>query len=57
MGCFINFEMKHLEAEFEENDSEIETVARDSIAVTVDYILHWFGIDIDTETALRERDW
>ncbi len=49
--------INHLEAEFEENDSEIETVARDSIAVTVDYILHWFGIDIDTETALRERDW
>lgn len=28
-----------LQEEFEENDSEIETVARDSIAVTVEYVL------------------
>ena len=46
-----------LKEEFDENDSEIETVARESIAVTVRDILGWFGIDIDTETALRERDW
>lgn len=46
-----------LQDEFEENDSEIETVARDSIGVTVDYILHWFDIDIDIESAIAERDW
>lgn len=46
-----------LKEEFDENNSEIETVARESIAVTVGDILGWFGIDIDTETALRERDW
>lgn len=46
-----------LQDEFEENDSEIETVARDSIGVTVDYILKWFGIDMDVEDAIRERDW
>ena len=46
-----------LEDEFEENDSEIETVARDSIGITVGYVLDWFGIDIDIETAIRERDW
>ncbi len=46
-----------LQEDFDENDSEIETVARDSIAVTIGYIMEWFGIDIDTETALRERDW
>lgn len=46
-----------LQEEFDENDSEIETVARDSIAVTIGYIMDWFGIDIDMETALRERDW
>ena len=46
-----------LEEEFEENDSEIETVARESIAETVEYILKWFDIDIDVETAIRERDW
>ncbi|MBQ8133164.1 MAG: hypothetical protein IJ192_01955 [Clostridia bacterium] len=46
-----------LEEEFEENDSEIETVARDSIGETVEYILAFFGIDIDTEEAIREREW
>ncbi len=46
-----------LEEEFEENDSEIETAARDSIGETVEYILKWFDIDIDIETAIGERDW
>ncbi|MCI8646844.1 MAG: hypothetical protein HFE76_08680 [Firmicutes bacterium] len=53
MTCAIN----ELEEEFEENDSELETVARDSIGATVAYILDWFQIDIDVETAIRERDW
>ena len=43
--------------EFEENDSELETVARDSIGVSVEYILDWFSIDMDVEDAIRERDW
>ena len=51
--CGIN----GLQVEFFENDSEIETVARDCIGVTVDYILKWFGIPIDMEEAIRERDW
>ena len=51
--CGIN----DLQDEFFENDSEIETVARDCIGVTVDYILKWFDIPIDTEEAIRERDW
>ena len=38
-------------------DSEIETVARDCIGDTVAYILEWFGIPIDIEEAIRERDW
>ena len=42
--CGIN----DLQDEFYENDSEIETVARDCIGVTVDYILKWFGIPIDS---------
>ena len=46
-----------LQEEFDENDSEIETVARDCIGVTVAYILEWFGIPIDMEEAIRERDW
>lgn len=46
-----------LEEEFEDNDSELETVARDSIAVTVMYILKWFDIDIDVEDAIGAHDW
>lgn len=51
--CAIN----ELQEEFDENDSEIETVARECIAATVAYILEWFDISIDIEEAIRERDW
>ena len=51
--CAIN----DLQDEFDENDSEIETVARDCIRETVAYILERFGIPIDIEEAIRERDW
>ncbi len=51
------FKINDLQEEFDENDSEIETVARDSIGVTVEKILNYFGIDIDIEEAIRERDW
>ena len=51
--CGIN----DLQEEFDENDSEIETAARECIAATVASILEWFNISIDTEEALRERDW
>ena len=46
-----------LQAEFDENDREIETVARDTIAETVAYILEWFDINIDIEDAIGARDW
>lgn len=46
-----------LQEDFENNDSEIETVARDSIGMTVERILKHFEIDIDIEEAIRERDW
>jgi len=46
-----------LEEEFEENDSELETEARESIGGSVRHILEWFGIPIDVEDAIRERDW
>ena len=51
--CGIN----DLQEEFDENDSEIETVARECIAAAVAHILEWFNIPIDTEEAVRERDW
>ena len=46
-----------LQEEFEENDSEIETIARDSIGITVEKILEFFEIDIEIEEAIREREW
>ena len=49
--------MNDLQEEFEENDSELETGARESIGETVEYILKWFQIDLDVEDAIRERDW
>jgi len=33
--------------EFEDNDSELETVARDSIGETIEYILQWFDIYVE----------
>lgn len=46
-----------LQEEFEENDSELETGAREIIGETIEYILKWFDIDIDVEDAIRMRDW
>ncbi len=51
--CAIN----DLQEEFDENGSELETVARDCIGEAVGCILEWFGIPIDVEEAIRERDW
>ena len=51
--CGIN----DFQEEFDENDNEIETLTRECIAATVDYILEWFGIPIDTEEAIRKGDW
>ncbi len=49
--------INELEDEFGENESEIETVARESIGDTVDKILIFFNIDIDIEEAIRVREW
>ncbi|MGE7023309.1 DUF5713 family protein [Solibacillus cecembensis] len=54
-------EMTHrindLAEEFEENGSEIETVARESIADTVYLMLNAYQIEIDIEEAIRNRHW
>ncbi len=49
--------INNLQVEFEKNDSEIETVARDSIATTIEEILKYFEVDIELEEAIREREW
>ena len=46
-----------IQEEFWENDSEIETVARESIGETVKNILKKYQIPIDIEEAIRNRDW
>jgi hypothetical protein len=46
-----------LQEEFFESGSEIETVARESIATTIMDILKYFEVNIDIEEAIRHRDW
>ncbi|HEY4578601.1 MAG TPA: DUF5713 family protein [Savagea sp.] len=42
---------------FDEQGSEIETVARESIAETVFQMIDEYNIQTDIEELLRERDW
>ena len=58
-GAFdkMTLNINALEEEFDENDSEIETGARESIGGTVQKIPEYFEIDINIEEAIRERDW
>lgn len=46
-----------LQDEFDENDSEIETVARESIGETIRNIIECFELEVDDETLMMERDW
>ena len=49
--------INNLQDEFYENDSEIETVARESIGQTLEDIIKHFNLNVDVETLMRERDW
>ncbi len=53
----MTLRINELEDEFFDNNSEIETMARESIARSVEYVLSWFKIRIDVEDALRLRNW
>lgn len=47
-----------LQEDFEENDSEIETVARDCIGSDFEFIAHSYGFeDADIEELIGTRDW
>ena len=50
-------QINELDEEFYEANSELETVARESIATTVQDMLLAFDVDIDIETALAQREW
>ncbi len=46
-----------LQEYFYQNDSEIETAARDCIAVNFEKIAQAYGFDADLETLVANRDW
>ena len=46
-----------LQEEFYENDSEIETAARDCIGMDFDFIVKAYGFDLDVEEVIAPRDW
>jgi hypothetical protein len=50
-------EFNDLQEEFEENDSEIETLARDCIAVDFENVAKIYGFDADIEALTAPRDW
>jgi hypothetical protein len=43
--------------EFIENDSDIETVARDAIGGDFAFIVKAYGFDIDSEKVIATRNW
>lgn len=53
----MTLKINAMQNEFDEHDSELETVARELIADTVDQILTHFDIDLDIEEAIRVREW
>lgn len=51
-------QFNELQEEFEENDSEIETAARDCIGVDFEFIATSYGFeDADVEELIATRDW
>ena len=51
-------EINDLEDEFDQNESEIETMARDAIGDEFYFIIDAFGFkDADLEEAIRDREW
>lgn len=46
-----------LQEEFYENDSEIETAAREAIAADFAFLTSAYGFDADTEELIATRDW
>lgn len=50
-------EFNALAHEFEDQGSEIETVARESIGAAFDYIARAYGFEADCEELIAPRDW
>ena len=49
--------INHLQEDFAAADSEIETVARDTIGTDFEFIAKAYGFDADTEELIAPRDW
>ena len=50
-------EFNALAEEFNENDSDIETAARDCIGMDFAFIAKAYGFDADTEELIAPREW
>jgi hypothetical protein len=50
-------EFNDLQEEFWQQESEIETVARDCIAVDFEFVAQTYGYDLDIEELVAPRDW
>jgi Family of unknown function (DUF5713) len=50
-------EFNELAAEFEEDDSELETVAREAIGADFEFIVKAYGFEVDIEDVIATRDW
>lgn len=50
--------INELEEEFEENDSELETAAREDMAESFEFIVRSYGFsDVDIEDVIATREW
>ena len=50
-------EFNELAGEFEENDSELETAAREAIGADFAFITKAYGFDLDVEDVIAPREW
>lgn len=50
-------EINDLASEFEDNDSELETNAREILAADFDFIVKAYGFDLDVEEIIAPREW
>ena len=50
-------EFNELAGEFEENDSELETAAREAIGGDFAFITKAYGFDLDNEDVIATREW
>lgn len=56
--CRATEKINDLQEEFEETESEIETAAREDIAMTFGYVAKTYGFpDADLEELVATRDW